>query len=395
MQRWGIYEGEFLWAVDMQAIAILLVGPILAAAVAVDTARHSQVGNYHLALLNPRRYRQYWFIVLSPLAVLVPIYLVVLSVLAIWTSTAAGFLSGWPSAILQVTVHVAWMFFFSCAGSLIGRFTSPTLGGVLGIVLGIAVLNAQGALNKDGFGLLDMGGATFTRIGLVNDPVYLSVQILILAGAGVIAVFAPVRVSSQRLVPSIGTGVVAALVLGCLFIRFDHLPDDRWLLEGSPPTDCVSVGVEICTYPEHPKFQEKLIDDYNAIFGSIPQAEYEFLIPDRIVESSHGYSLTPATNDLELSIFHDDQKLPDHIFLARLYSADHCAQRSGDLSVWLDNYFNELDDFTYSLRQISGQYSEEERTPRDQAWLRGFIERYKSCGFDAQNDTAREAEAGS
>lgn len=383
IQRWGVYEGEFLWAVDMQAIAIFLIGPILTAATAVDSARVSQPGNRHLVLLKPRLHMQYWHIVRSALFVILAIYGVCLAALAIYTTSQAGFLSEWPTALLQIAVHCAWMFFYASLGTLIGRFVSPLLSGVLGVLFGFLILNAQASLASDSFSLMEIGGATFSRLGNIYNPAFLGAQFVIFVALGLLAILAPVRARNDYLAPKVITYGILVVTIIAIFVPLNTLPKERWLADPKPPTDCVEIGIEVCTYAEHPRFQARVLGQLNQLQAAAAEGNFEYALPSRVTQHSRSYYPDLPTDPLQLSIFHDEQSLDLQTFTSWLYHAAHCEERySEEYSPWLDNYFQELEMFTYTVEHHATGYWESGVDPYTSAEVEGFMERYKTCDFD-------------
>lgn len=381
--RWGIYEGEWLWAVDLQFIANLLAGPILIAAVSVDVSRASRAGNRHLALLRPRRFLQYWYISAITMTVLGVVYLMALAGVGAYVLLKTGTLAAWPVALLQIVAHFAWNFFCIGVGAFIGRFLKPLLAGVIGILVGFMMLNLQITLPSDGFALAKMGGAMFTRIGMTYNLTYVVLQILIFVALGILLVFAPVRIGVTRLVPTVSAICVAALAVVAMTVSIPGLPSERWVAHAVWPTNCVQGATEVCGFPEHPDFQDELVSHALTLETAAATGGFSFALPTRISEARHhSSSYSVSDSELAFEVLHTDEKLDLETIVTRLYSAEHCDERSADVvDEWLENYFTATENVAYTFKYHAEGYYEEGVDPLTPDQMREYIDQYVNCSF--------------
>lgn len=383
IQRWAVYEGEFLWAVDMQGIAVFLVGPILTAAVAVDTARMSRPGNRHLVLLQPRIYRQYWYILWATLRVTYLGYATCLIAVTLSILAKVGFVSELRSAAMQIAVHLAWMFFYAALGTLIGRYVAPLLAGVLGVLLGLAVLNAQSTLDGDGFSLMRLGGATFTRLGNEYNFAFLLTQLLIFLILGAIAVMAPITVRGEYLRPTAVSFGIVLLVGVITFSSWSFLPQDRWTSSPRPPTDCTVINdrTELCTYAEHPVFQQRLTQVVETIHLAADRLEIDDFVPALITEESRTFYADFSAEPLELAITHYDDELEFGYYLPMIFDGAHCEQRyAQETTDWLTDFFERHNSFTQTVAAAAGEYHVIDEVVSAEE-IAEFMNAYKACEF--------------
>lgn len=128
-QRGALWRGDTLLAIDAQSIPLFIVGPLLVAAVATDTARAGRSGaQHHVAFTRPVM-RPYAFVLLAGLLpCLAVIWLA--DVLAVTYSAAYYFdASTLLPVFLQAGVHAAALLLMVAVGSLLGRILPPTLAG--------------------------------------------------------------------------------------------------------------------------------------------------------------------------------------------------------------------------------------------------------------------------
>lgn len=285
LSRGAQWRGDSVWTVDWISVSFIAVAPILAAALAVDTARLTH-GMAHLSLA--RRLRRPEIALFVTYAVLVAtIHLGVASV-GLAFSWRAGID---PYAWLAVAVHLALLWFFLALGSLCGRLAGPALAGICAAVLSFAALFlfSSGAVS-----LLGTGIATVPRVGYRYSPTSLLVQF---AGLGLLTVALlgvrprPSELGSGRLDGRQSATLAVALVLSLGLSALG--PMGRLTTDAIPPQLCgAAQTIPTCFYPQHARVADSFTAEFWTVIQLTRDAGYEDLLPTRVDEVSRTWAPT-------------------------------------------------------------------------------------------------------
>lgn len=289
LQRGMPWRGEGMWTVEWFAISLFVLGPICAGAAAVDAARLSRPGNIHLALAVPRPEIVY---LRAAAWCALPVMLVHLAFISIavvvWVerpSVSWGWLA-FASAVQAVAI--AW---YVSLGSLLGRFASPLIAGLAGGGGGLATTYLLASpWNTDGFQLLDVGGATVSRLGLSYEAKYLFSQALILVVSAGLMLAVRIRLRNGTKVPSVRgwAGLLTAAVI--VFGVTRALPGSRYTETAQEPTHCLSTqNLEVCLHAEHKRYAQELLADLDWMAAAAANAGYRSLIRGPLLESSRTF----------------------------------------------------------------------------------------------------------
>ncbi|MCB7138208.1 hypothetical protein [Cellulosimicrobium marinum] len=325
LNRGAPWRGDLIWTIDWISIGFVLVGPIIAGLVAVDTVRLG-AGVKDLPLSRGRS---------GDLTVALT-YGVTLGVLHLVVTLATVMISGPPvldpGAPLAVLAQVAMLGFFVALGSVVGRFAPPVLGGIgaaLAALVAVYLLSSPGA----DAGLLYGGAATTPRLGYAYDTAWLVVQVLALVVV-IVALWAvrpapSASLSRRALIPALAGVVVLAAGAAP-----STMPGERLEATGAHPDACGALaGVPWCYYPQHERVVGLYADDLLALFDAASEHGYDGLVPLEVAEADQrtwpgdettgAFSVTPevlagARPDLwETAV--------------RLVEPVHCTQLQGDL----------------------------------------------------------------
>lgn len=280
-----------MWTVEWFAISLFIIGPLCSAAAAVDAARLSRPGNVHLVLSTPRPVLAY---VRAAAWCAVP--LIGIHLAAIVAGVVAGPVTepsvGWLAMAAGAAVQCLSIVWYVALGSLIGRFASPLLAGLIaagGAWLVFLPLSAATLGGPGGFALLDMGASIISQIGLTYHFGYLASQAAVFLVTAALFVVVGLRTRSGVRLPTF-TGVVAGVAaLAVLFAGQQVLPSTRKVDNLVIPTSCRGDAPAVCLYHEHRRFHEVVAGNIQTLSDAARDAGYEALTLERVAESSHSF----------------------------------------------------------------------------------------------------------
>lgn len=350
------WRGELLWAVDWQAIGLVTLGPLLVAAVAVDTSRLGSEGRAHLLVLTSRLRRPQVFVLLAGVAPLAAVHLMTLLVALVWGGAGVHGATQGPDALLSVLVQMTALGFYACIGSLIGRAARPRTAGILGVLTGLGLLYAEAGGVGEGFRLLELGGAAVSRLGLALSTPYALLQAGIFLCAGALCVWAPVRFRGERLRLGPLAMATGAFVAVLVVVALPGLPADRLLFHPTAPHDCSGHAPQICTFAEHARMRPRLVAVLEPMVAAARSHGYEAFVPARVTEQSRTYTATPGVPGPDFAFAYDDLTggRLDTVSLARdLLSPAHCPQLTGAVGP-PDRFWADLDALTATWSSLLG-----------------------------------------
>ena len=258
LQRGRPWRGEALWTADWLAISLFLAGPLLSGLAAVDASRLTRKGTVPIASAMARRHGAYRFAIVWTAGPASAVHVAAFGAALIVGGTAAP-PAGWGVIVLTFAVQVLAILAYVALGSAIGRLAAPLAAGIVATVAALAGFYSLSF--GQGFMLLDIGGATVSRLGLTLSAPYLLTQLGVLASVASLLSIIPIRSYERRFeVNWLGMGLVTGVIV--LLVGSSILgPEERTLVSGPiEPTVCHFVGPTMCFYPEHERVAQQTVD---------------------------------------------------------------------------------------------------------------------------------------
>jgi hypothetical protein len=280
------WRGELMWPIEWSGSALIVIGPIVAGSVAVDTGRQWQDDTLPVLLATASARRSVLF---SWAATTVPVSLVHLStvtmtlVIASPTSTAALA----PSAVAIISQFLA-IAAYGAIGAMMGRIAGSVVGPIAGVILAIFAFLAFGRDNGASFSPLDQGSATSSLVGFEFSEKYVSAQcfFLTVTTLGLLALATARR--KHRIYPSLAVLAILA------FLASTFGPHGRMVRDAeAAPTECAFGNVEVCLYPEHQRLLPQIAQDAESIYVAATRLGISDQLPTSLVERIHGEGRRP------------------------------------------------------------------------------------------------------
>ncbi|MEU2119474.1 hypothetical protein ABZ567_28375 [Streptomyces sp. NPDC016459] len=317
LQRGMPWRGETLWTVDWFAIALFIIGPLLAGAAAVDASRLSRAGNIHLVLATRRPYRPY----LRAAAWCAGPVLVV-HLLTIAAALIIGGVPGnppWPALTAAVAVQCLAVYWYVAIGSAIGRLAGPLMAGATAAVFTFTLMHLLGSGSSGRFEPLALGGATVSRLGYQYAPGYLMAQTVFFTLTGAALLLLPIRLRSGRRTLTAAATLTLVLLAATVIAAQHTLPARRLVTDAAPPTDCTTTAPAVCLYPEHARFRGQINRHVATLTAAARSHGYAALIPERVEELSRTHCVrSPHVSGLQISA---DAYATDEVSLEEVASA--------------------------------------------------------------------------
>lgn len=351
------WRGEALWTADWMAIVLFVVGPLAAGFAAVDASRLTRPGAIHLAIVSARPHLAF-----IRAAMWCALPLLVVHTLAFATALVIG---GSPvTDVLRVDLLLGFgvqclaLIWYVALGSAVGRFTPPLLSGLIGAVTGLMLFYALSAGGSDDFGILALGGATVSRLGLRWNLDYLAVQALVLAVTAALLTAVPLALRAGRRLPSrVGAGMLVAAMLIVLVSQTAADPGRRNLLATpEPPTLCFELEPTICFHEQHSRFAEPIAAQINALTDAAREAGYDAFVPDRLEEESRSYTPEAGTWGFlpELEVYRGEP-WPTEDLIQGLVAPAHCAELSDGDAPPGDAYWRSISSLVWTWSDLIGE----------------------------------------
>lgn len=245
------WRGELVWTIDWSGTVLVLVGPILAGAAAIDAGRFAHTGTGYLTAA-PRAARRVYLLSWAAAAVPAMAVHVAAVVAALVLSSPDSQLSAAPSAVVVLS-QLCGIAFYAALGSACGRFAGSVVGGPVAVILCI-LLFWQFGTSTTKFSVLMFGRATSSLLGLQYNSVYSLIQVGFLAVAALALIAVPVRVvSGRRRPPRAAAGILGIVVIGALLFA-PMIKIERFERVSVAPTSCSGSQPVVCMYPDHERF---------------------------------------------------------------------------------------------------------------------------------------------
>lgn len=329
VQRGMQWRGDLVWTLDWLPVSFMIVGPVLAGCVAIDTARTAD-GAGHLSR-NP--------VLRTPAFAVWLAYTVVLGAIHLLVVTVALGLSmppvGDAFAPLAVLCQLLILAFFAALGTAVGRFTRPLLAGVCGALAAFAAMYVVSA-PADHLVLLEFGGATIPRVGYAYSGAFLGWQaVALLLAIAALLVLRPLDATRDRSIAPRDAVAAAVLVAGVVAVSMT-VPDDRLEAVDAAPTSCgAAQGVPTCFYPQHERVAGAFTEQFWVLVDVARNSGYDDLVPERVEEASR--TQLPQEDDPDVAAFY---VMPDHLqgqqptlweIAGGIVQPLHCPQLQGEL----------------------------------------------------------------
>lgn len=382
-QRGAQWRGDLLWTIDWQAVSFVVIGPVVAGAAAMDTARAAR-GARHL-FGNP--------VLRSPAFAVTLAYTLVVG--AVHCAVLLGALAldlppvGDAFAPLAVLCQVLIVAFFAALGTLAGRFVGPVLAGLVA-ALGVFGLIYLVSAPTRHVSILDLGGLpTIPRVGYAYSPVFLGLQAaLLLAGTAALLVLRPRENGGRRAVDRrdglLALGLALAVVAASATVRVDRLDPVT-----AAPTLCGAAGtVETCFYPQHERVADAFTQQFWALAIAAEEKGYAALLPRRVLEATR--TQLPQESDPTVGSFF---VMPEHLqgqvpalwdVALGVVQPVHCPQTGGD-NPPSDRYWADLQALTGTWVALVDPAEAGSRgfngPPLPPARAAELIEEFRTCNY--------------
>jgi hypothetical protein len=279
------WRGDLVWTLGEPVTPLLILGPLLAGTVAVDTARLTSAAYVGLWAGSRPRSRKYVF----PLAAgVVPVAGGVLAVSAVLVGITARRGLDFPVSpgdLLQPFVVVLALGAFGALGSLVGRVLPVVPAGLAAAAASFALTQIGATRGEPTFEPFSMSAAQSSSLGLTYGTRYAVAQVVLFCLVIVVALAAPVRLRGSLRIPT-AAGWGALVVVACLVtLSSGAIGSPQYVPSAAEPTDCGGVAVDFCTFTEHDR--ERRLDE----------PTIEALVA---AAREHGYSALAATDVVEV-----------------------------------------------------------------------------------------------
>lgn len=245
------WRGELVWTIDWSGTVLVLVGPILAGAAAIDAGRFAHAGTGYLTA-STQSARRVYFLSFAAAALPAMVVHVAAVLAALVLSSPDSQLSAVPSAVVVLS-QLCGIAFYAALGSVCGRFAGSVVGGPVAVILCI-LLFWQFGTSTAKFSVLMFGRATSSLLGLQYNNVYSLVQVGFLALAALALIAIPVRVvSGRRRPPRTAVLALAVAAIGAPLLA-PIIKIERFERVSVAPTSCSGSQPVVCMYPDHERF---------------------------------------------------------------------------------------------------------------------------------------------
>lgn len=329
-----LWLDELQLIVDNQGRILAVTLPIVAGLAAFDVSRSVGPSTKSRWITDHERQRDLSFVLAWACSAVIGVYLIIVGSALARAIARHGDVTALPGALLEVLVHCAIITLFIALGGAMGRHLNAAWAGLGTVVTGYALLAWGGSntYNGDGFGALNLGGATVSRLGLELSMPFALSQVVLAFLVIVLWTWPP---RSQHWSPQANRGsAIAALTVGAVALGAfaSVLPSTRWLENPQAPTDCRGTAPVICTYPEHKQAADRWDPDVRSMFDAVRREGYGSLVPDKVEEISRTYapSGSVAIRSINLSDVENDSDTRTRL-AAQLTSPVHCAFMSADV----------------------------------------------------------------
>lgn len=378
------WRGELVWTVDWVGTALVLIGPVLAGAAAIDAGRLSRAGSEYLMPGGGLVSRAYVITWLAATVPAIAVHLVTVTVILL-VSNSASQISPWPSAV-AVLAQVCGIAFYAALGAVCGRLAGSIAGPPIAVLAGV-VLFWQFGTSPGQFSFLMFGRATSSVLGLQYNTNYFLVQTLCLAVLILALMTLPVRViGGVRRPPHTVTAVSIVAIVAAL-VLFPSTKAERFVPVTVAPTSCTGENPRVCVYPDH----ERFLDDAHRAAAQLRAAGaalgVEDLLPTELRERTPGAGPAPDARGrfqipVESFSFHSPG-LTMNDLATQMILPFHCPLLYGDRPPSME-FAEDLNRASYTLLKAGGATDDpmmpsESDMSKDE--LRETIESFRNCRF--------------
>ncbi|WFE20944.1 hypothetical protein O7621_24230 [Solwaraspora sp. WMMD937] len=324
------WRGELVWSVDWAGTVLVLVGPVLAGAVAVDAGRYAKSGVDYLAAQPGPRSR---VSILTWAAGVVPTMIAHLVAvgLILTISRPQSEISPWPS-LLAVVAQLGGIAFYGAVGSACGRYLGSVAGAPAAVLLSV-LLFWQFGTSPDRFSPLLFGRATSSVLGLQFNVVQILYQVVILILLTGVLLALPVRViKGIRRPPHVITAVLLVAVIAAYVLtpltsvnRFDRV--------AVAPSSCAGQEPVICVFPDHERFLPSAEAAISELYAGAASLGIRDLLPEKVQERVPGEGSAQDGNgrfQIPVAAFSGDKLSIDDLAI-EMVVPHHCPALYGDV----------------------------------------------------------------
>ncbi len=357
VNRGTAWRGELFWTVDWHAIVLVTLAPLVVAAMAVDSARIGQPGRMHLVQLAVRGRSPYLWCLLAGLLPLLIMQTLGALIAVAWSAVGLHSATEAPSALGALLVQLAALAFYAAVGLLVGRWLAPVAAGIVGVVVGFAMLFAQASTTGGRFVLLDLGGSLNSRIGLSLSAGYFWWQgglLLVLGGA---CVTLATVTSHHGAAPRLGA-VLGATVMVMSMVAVPGLPSERLVPNQAVASSCAGSAPRVCLYSEHERLRPAVSALAETLAAGARAQGYGALMTQVVSEEPATARSAVREPAGTMGFSFDDAalrggELSAVFFTQDLLSPATCPQLSSDLGP-PEGYWQALGDVTNTWLSVAG-----------------------------------------
>ncbi|MFV0633797.1 hypothetical protein [Demequina sp.] len=275
--RGAPWRHDLVWTIDWFAISHILVGPIVAGAVAMDVARMTR----GMREFPTRVTRSPVLLVGSTYAAVVGAIQVLMFALTTILWLPPGF--SW-AALLAMVAQCFMVVGFVGLGTACGAHLRVALAPIVAACAAVIVVTLTGSSGSS-YSLFYAGGATVPRIGYAYDGAWLAVQVVALAVFVCVLTIVATRPYGRWPVTAVAAAAVAGMVGAAMASAW--APGERYMAVEREPTTCGGlVTVSWCYYPEHEWVMDSYAEHLIVLIESAREAGYDTLVPEVIEEAS-------------------------------------------------------------------------------------------------------------
>lgn len=281
------WRGEALWSAEWIGAPILIWGPLVAAASAVDGGNLRRTDRQDLMRSIDVRRRLPGLTVAAtglPALFVLVVLAIPYGVAVVWTGDQDYWQFGFQLAT-QAFILTA----LSAVGLAIGVLAGNRAGPAVALGLGVAILWGS---SSGRFSPFDVGASSGSLLGVAVPSKYLALQILLLIACTASMIVIAVWRFEERSRIRIG---IALVLLTAGYLTVPAIGPDRYESQRATemPQDCLTASSpRICVYAQHGRFLDPLVRQVLPVYAAAQQAGVAHFLPKEVIESLPGETTT-------------------------------------------------------------------------------------------------------
>lgn len=336
------WAGEAVWTVDWFGLTSFILGPIVTAMTALDSSR---LAGDRRRVLNSTYQRGHLLgpTIASSHALAAAIPALAATFIALTVYDAPIRTSAVPGMLLMLAAQMVGYLLYASLGYAVGLFCNAVLAMVIGGGVGYALMYFQSVAAEGSLGLLYLGGATVSRLGLTVNYGHLAVQMVILIGLSALLLLVRPRVDTETVLPT-WPGWIALTLVGFVLATAPSLEvGNRYRVLAMEPEACAPVeDVQFCMFAEGvPTFNEER-DRLGVLVADLKVRGYDAMLPSLVTQRLRGQRPDPGQTTVDFwQIRSTDERDRPHAWAEELYTPYWCAALYGATPP-PERYFDDL-----------------------------------------------------